>query len=350
MAQVRTPNETVIHTGIELEAAVHKSLFNWELPTLACSSARTDPGDDLLVEATIDGKAFRLAVTCKLRPTVRDIEELAGRPKEALPLLATVRLTDSLVAQCERLGVNCLDLNGRLWIRAKGMLIDRSGETKGTRYRLAEPPANLFSAKGSRLARMLLSVPDKTWTQNGLADLTGLSQGLLSRLLRHAADEGWVQGARRDWRVADPDGLLDAWVKADNWRKRGVLRQYSGLTSDLRALAEALLRATPGDLAFTQWFAASLRFPYTEPPVVSAYRERFPTDEELQSLGLREVSDGGRLWIIAPRDAGIFQAPRRVDGFPLVCDVQIYLDLLQVGLRGPDQAEALREWEGFRRP
>ena len=350
MPAARGPTETAIHTGIELEEAVLKLLSDWELPSFACAPREVDTGTKLRAEATIDGRAHRFAVTCKLRPTVREVEELAHRHKGTSPLLATVRLTDSLVEHCKRLGVSCLDLNGRLWIRAKGVLIDRSGETKGTRYRLAEPPANLFSAKGSRLARMLLSVPDKTWTQNGLADLTGLSQGLLSRLLRHAADEGWVQGARRDWRVADPDGLLDAWVKADNWRKRGVLRQYSGLTSDLRALAEALLRATPGDLAFTQWFAASLRFPYTEPPVVSAYRERFPTDEELQSLGLREVSDGGRLWIIAPRDAGIFQAPRRVDGFPLVCDIQIYLDLLQVGLRGPDQAEALREWEGFRRP
>jgi hypothetical protein len=32
-----------------------------------------------------------------------------------------------------------------------------------------------------------------------------------------------------------------------------------------------------------------------------------------------------------------------------VCDAQIYIDLLQVGLRGPDAARALREWEGFRK-
>jgi hypothetical protein len=51
-----------------------------------------------------------------------------------------------------------------------------------------------------------------------------------------------------------------------------------------------------------------------------------------------------------PRDEGVFQTVRHVDGVPIVCDVQIYLDLLQVGLRGPDQAKALREWEGFCKP
>jgi hypothetical protein len=34
----------------------------------------------------------------------------------------------------------------------------------------------------------------------------------------------------------------------------------------------------------------------------------------------------------------------------LVSDAQIYLDLIHAGLRGPDQAKALREWKGFCRP
>ncbi len=72
--------------------------------------------------------------------------------------------------------------------------------------------------------------------------------------------------------------------------------------------------------------------------------------EELSRLDLREVTDGGKIWILAPRDPGVFQTVRRVQEFPLVCDAQIYLDLLQVGLRGSDQAKALREWKGFCRP
>jgi hypothetical protein len=72
---------------------------------------------------------------------------------------------------------------------------------------------------------------------------------------------------------------------------------------------------------FTQWFAA----------------------------GLREVPNGGAVWVIVPRDRGVFQATQTVSEFELVCDAQIYLDLLKVGLRGPDQAQALRQWEGFRR-
>ena len=38
---------------------------------------------------------------------------------------------------------------------------------------------------------------------------------------------------------------------------------------------------------------------------------------------------------------------RDVGGIPLATDAQIYLDLQKTGLRGPDQAAALRNWEGF---
>ena len=109
-----------------------------------------------------------------------------------------------------------------------------------------------------------------------------------------------------------------------------------------------MLQLTPiTRVAFTQWFEAHQRFPYAPPPVLSAYVSAFPDDSFLQDLQARPVSDGGRLWLIVPNDPGVFQQVRLVRNLPLVADPQIYLDLLSVGLRGPDQAKALRDWEGF---
>ncbi len=59
----------------------------------------------------------------------------------------------------------------------------------------------------------------------------------------------------------------------------------------------------------------------------------------LPTIGLRPVTEAG--------DEGVFLEIQNVSGLPLVSDAQIYLDLLKTGLRGPDQAEALRNWEGF---
>ncbi|MBL7076767.1 MAG: hypothetical protein ISS31_04785 [Kiritimatiellae bacterium] len=343
-------NTKVIETGQDLEVTVKEVVADWENPKIQL--VRPEGQDrGLIAEVDVDGKVHRFGVDCKLRPAVRDVEKLAAKTASGIsPLLVTVQATRPLVEHCKRLGVSCLDLNGRVWLRAKGVLIDREAARGPVRYRTAEVPANLFSLKGSRLARALLSFPGRQWRQNELSEFTGLSQGLLSRLLKHAGKEGWVTGSRGDWSVTDADGLLDTWRAADIWKKRVKVRQYSALEGDLTKLANRVLEHVTGEIVFTQWFAAGLRFPYADVPIVSAYVAETPDAHLAEVLGVREVSSGGKLWLITPKDVGALQAIRRVDDFPIVCDVQIYLDLLQVGLRGPDQAEALRSWDGFRKP
>ncbi len=341
-------NIKVIDSAHDLESAVGQILAGWDTPSIRITR---DPSRewDFIAYADVDGKHHRFGVDCKLRPSVKDVEKLAARNgNEVAPLLITVQATGSLVEHCKQLGVSCLDLNGRAWLRAKGLLIDRDSKPGNTvQYRSAEPPANLFSLKGSRLARALLSFPGRQWRQVDLAAFTGLSQGLLSRLLSYASEEGWVTGIRGDWSIKDQDGLLDAWRAADVWKKRATVRQFSALEGDPAKLAKRVLDHATGEIAFTQWFGAKLRFPYADVPIVSAYVAEPPTSELTEAIGVREVASGGKLWLISPKDAGVFQATRRIEQFPVVCDVQLYLDLLQVGLRGPDQAEALRTWEGF---
>ncbi len=344
----------LIQSEHELLGVLHEVLAKCDLPPVRLVEG--EPGASInhrrsLLELKWDRRLLRLSLELRLEARADTIAKLAVSESSQTPiLLVTVSLSEPLARKCRELGVNHMDLNGRVWIRRDGLFINRNVPDPALRYRLAEREVDFFSTKSCRLARVLLSHPDRIWLQSDLTKATALSQGLVSRLLNHAGKLGWVDGSRGDWRLPEPNSVIDAWAKADDWRKRVTLRQYSTYEADLKSLSQRILGGVSGDIAFTQWFAANLRFPYTQPPLVSAYRRHLPTPEEQAALGLREVSDGGRLWIIVPRDEGVFQTVRRVDGVPIVCDVQIYLDLLQVGLRGPDQAKALREWEGFCKP
>jgi hypothetical protein len=173
---------------------------------------------------------------------------------------------------------------------------------------------------------------------------------LISRLARHLVNDGFVAQDKRVLRVSRASALLDAWAASDDWEKRTTVRQYSLLEGDVETIARKLLKNFPtGEaLVFTQWFAASLRHPYTIPPLVSAYVARLPGRQVEHELRARQVTDGGTLWLVVPKDDGVFRETQRVGGFTLACDAQIYLDLLHAGLRGPEQAKALREWDGFR--
>jgi hypothetical protein len=372
LSEERLKSETrVIRSGLELEQALPDAIRKVKISGLDLEllplprDFRREEGDFML-RTEADGITRSFIVECKLKASAIHVDRLSAAPKSSLypPLLATVNLSEHLASHCEKVGLSCIDLNGRWILRHNGLFVNVHFHP-ATRFRLSEPEPDLFSPISSRVARVLLSFPDRKWKQQELVDVTKCSSGLVSRLLNEYLRLGWVEGPRTHWELVKPDGLLDAWADADNWKKRGVLRQYSWLGPGKDALARHLyaqLALSPQDLAegdgaalvgsipvFTQWFAAQQRFPYAEFEIVSAYVREFPRAEVMKGLGLREISNGGVLWLIVPQDHGVFQATQTVNGFELVCDAQIYLDLLKVGFRGPDQAKALRRWEGFRR-
>lgn len=342
--------KTVIQTQGELLAEFRRQLEGGGLPwaSLPDLSVDLDANGSLRLNRGKHRYTFRLLP--RLAPARRDLEAVTRSPGTKPTVVLTVRLSSALVQNCRQLGLGCVDLNGRAYLNADGLLIDRPPclPVLDEEFVTQERPPDLFSTKSSRLIRVLLSLRDRTWKQADLVALTGLNGGLVSRLLNHLVKLGWVTGSRGDWRLQEADSLLDAWRAEDDWSRRGTLREYATLERDTRKLAGRLTQIPRSRIAFTQWFAAGLRYPYADVPIVSAYREVPLDEEQLAALDLREVAiGGGRVWIIVPRDAGVFQVGREVEGLPLVSDVQIYLDLLQAGLRGPDQAKALREWSGF---
>lgn len=348
---------TSIRTERDLAAAVEQTLrsdpdLSWRITR--AEHILNQSRADAVLHLLVGGKDFPFLAEFKLKPTAELIDTLAHRaaPRGHPWLLVTPRLSDRFVDLCRKAGVACLDLNGRVWIRRGLVLVDRSASTSREPVLAASPEPDLFSAKSSRVARAFLA-PDSAWSQADLATVTGVSRPLLSRLLESLTQQGFVrrEGSPRNsrWSVVQPDALLDEWARRDAWPRRVVLQQYSILAPSLEKAARQLLTLFGyTEIAFTQWFAAQFRHPYTEPPVLSVYINTLPAAETLQALNAREVTTGGRLWLLQPQDEGVFQFTRTVSGLPLVSDAQIYLDLLQVGLRGPDQAKALRDWEGFR--
>ncbi len=346
-------NQSAITSEAQLQEAARTlwpegSALTWRWKK---AEAGRDRDIDAICQATLDGRGTTFLVEFKLNPGARDVESLAERKGQKSLLLIAPRISESLAQLCRDKGISCADLNGRVWLRAKGLLVDRSPTQKPS-FRSAITPPDLFSPKSSRLVRSLLNRPDYLWTRKELIERTRLSKGLVSRLVQHLVDEGIVQQGKVTLSVQRPAALLDAWAAQDEWRKRTTIRQYSLLEVEPEEIARRVARVYPDDEqpAFTQWFAANLRRPYTIPPAVSAYVPFLLNEWQEKELNARRVSDGGSLWLIAPKDAGVFRETQRVAGFALACDAQIYLDLLKVGLRGPEQAKALREWEGFGKP
>ena len=180
----------------------------------------------------------------------------------------------------------------------------------GRDFRFELEPRNVFVGVSARIIRGLLTDRDRVWTQKDLVARTKASSGLVSRIVQHLINQGFIEkNSPREFRVSDPLGLIDAWVKADDFNRRASTTRYTGFGGSPVEIAQQL-QAWAGEqsvaLAFTQWIAGWLRHPYTEPVVTSAYVARLPEAATLERLGLRPVNDAGKVWLHVPDDEGVF--------------------------------------------
>jgi len=297
----------------------------------------------------LDGQAHRFALQFLLSPT-GDAIPAAALDAPVHPLLVVPNLTPLFLQACQQRNVSVADLNGQVFLRAPNLLVSLP-RLPDRDVRFAQEPRNIFVGKSARIVRSLLSDPKRTWQQADLVPRTGATSGLVSRIVTHLTHQGYLKKAdARRFHVASPSALLDAWAQADDFARRTTTYRLTALSADPLQLAKVIstaLTKTKVQYAFTQWLAAWLRHPYTEPPVVSLYVSDLPSQSILEQLGLQPVSEAGRVWFHVPADEGVFLETRDVQKLPLVADAQIYIDLLKTGLRGPEQAQALRNWSGF---
>jgi len=305
--------------------------------------------DTLPLELQFDGRSLPFQPHYELQPSLQQLDRLASQT-DPPPLLAVPALTPRILELCKQRGIAAIDLNGRAWLRAPGLLVDRP-PLPGRDSRCELEPQNIFVGKSARLVRALLTDPDRPWTQAELLKRTGASSGLASRIVQHLIRHGYAEKLRpREFRLHDASGLLDAWRDSDRFAKRTTTFCYTGFSDSPLDLANRLQDWAGREslpIAFTQWTAAWVRHPFTEPVVTSAYVSRLPTADALAAWNLRPVPEAGKLWLHLPDDPGPLTETQTHAGLTLATDAQIYLDLQSTGLRGPEAAAALREWDGF---
>lgn len=323
--------------------------LNFELPPLV-------PVDEPLpwIGLRLDSQSLRWKPVYALKPGIPWLESLLAGWKEPLPpLVVTPGLGPRILEFCRSNQLSALDLNGRIYLRAKGLLVDRRN-LPGRDFRYELQPRNIFVGKSACIIRSLLTDRDRDWSQTELVDRAKASSGLVSRIVQHLISQGYLEKkSPREFRLKDALGLIDAWVKADDFNRRTTTCRYTTFGDSPVEITRKLAQWANNQgipIAFTQWAAGWIRHPYTEPVVTSAYVSWLPDTSKLEPLGLRPVNEAGKVWFHIPNDSGVFLETQVIQNVPLASDAQIYLDLQGTGLRGPDAAAALRNWEGFCRP
>lgn len=312
---------------------------------------------DILVELRAGDKTWSVVAECKRSGQPKEARAAAMQVKHYLSLLPPDEASYGLVLApyiseqsaeiCEEAGVGYADLAGNARLSFDQIFIER---------RVAEKPVSVkrearsvFSPKATRVLRQLLQGPLRSWKVKELAEAAEVSLGHVSAVRQKLLGREWAVEDEDGLRVSKPDALLDSWAAEDDWQKRTETREYSLLDSDPNKVSTKLSGLLGSKQhAYTQWFGAFLRQPYTLPVLTTVYVKGFPDEVILKKkLHARRVDGGGSLRLVRPKDEGVFQCLQEIRGRQVVCDVQLYLDVIHAGLRGDEAAEELRAAENF---
>lgn len=285
---------------------------------------------------------------------LRDHCRAAGnRGARIVPVLIVPSLSQAVRGILDDEGIAWLDFGGNVHLEFEGNFIHIEGRPVPAEYKERSPQKSLFTPKATRLLRVLLQGPIRSWKVEELAETAGVSLGLVSKVRKLLLDQELAVDGKDGIRVGRPQEILRDWILADDFGKRVETREYSLLEQDHAEIA-TIVDSELNDIgirhAFTQWTAAHLRHPHVPPQITSLYVESFPDEQLLKRvLKVRRVDAGGRLWLHKPADPGVFIGRQTVYDRPLVSDLQIFLDLLECGnqLRAGEAARELRHDPNF---
>jgi hypothetical protein len=261
-----------------------------------------------------------------------------------IPLVVVPFMGDVGRKLCEDRGVSWADLSGNADISAPNLRVLIGGHQN--LYKTLGRPSSPFAPKSSRIARWLLINAKKSITQRELSLATNVDEGQTSRIISRLEDEELIF-RKNDGSIviSNPDLLLDSWREKYDFKKNRIIKGHIAARSSNEILKKISDLLSDKDIlhAATGLSGAWLYCKFANFRIVSFYIEEQLSKNLFKSLGFREEERGSNVWLVVPKDEGVFQGSETVEGINCVHPIQVYLDLFGHPERAMEAANDLRK-------
>ena len=162
--------------------------------------------------------------------------------------------------------------------------------------------------------------------------------------IRSRLNQGeFIETSNDGMRVSRPKELLREWGNNYSFRRNIIHRFWTPLkTLDLEKKIFSYARKENIKLALTAFSAGEVYAPAVIQPRLFAYwGGEISKIEKLP--GIKRVESGENVQLIEPYDDGVFLYSREIKGRVIVSPVQAWLDLVALGGRGTEAAQAIME-------
>ena len=207
---------------------------------------------------------------------------------------------------------------------------------------------NIFDVKSSRIVRVLLIEPNRTWALRSLAEEAKVSLGLASYVASALIQMGFGNRDEHNrFSLTDPYRLIRHWGASHNYLFVNKFSEYYTFDIEFNDFISRFTRLPTRvrcKYALTLHAAAWLVAPYVKPTDFHIYT--YPDigkglETLTRVLKISPVERSGNVKVVAPYDEGVFYCSRLVDGVRIVSPVQIYVDLFNHPGRGEEAAEKI---------
>jgi hypothetical protein len=275
-------------------------------------------------------------------------QRLRWVPPDGVLLVCAPYISPRVAELCREQSVCYLDGVGNCRIAAPGLFVHVSGHPN--RPAPTKAAVDPFSRKSSRVVRLFLTHPEKSWQVQQLAQQADVSLGLASKVKNALLEEAYLEARDRLLYLRDPAKLLQGWAA----RYRPLVKRLNLFAISRPSETETRLAEwcqTNGiTYALTQLSAAWRYSPFVRYDKSVVYIDKkVESGTNLKSLlghiEAREVDTGANCTLWITDNPAVFTQAREVGGVMVVSPLQLYLDLKVLAGRGEDAAQEILEKE-----
>jgi hypothetical protein len=298
-------------------------------------------------EMKLIGQVISQMRPVKLEKILSNLRIQEFKSKYSLPILISSFLSKEIRIQCRDEGVGYMDCSGNLYVLGPGLLISR--ETDRNRFPEKIKAAGFFRDKASRILKKMLSDKDHKWKIRDLKKETGVSLGYISEVIQALEEASFVARSKEGYvkpvRIGE---LISEWLGFYKFSRQNKIYPYyideSGPNEIMRQIKKASNNVPTQKYCLTLHAAASIIAPWARYNGVHMYVEG-PHQMWEKELGLISAEKDANIFLVEPYYAtSVFYDMQTTKNFyPIVSDLQLFLDLYNFPIRGRESAEHLFE-------
>ncbi len=270
---------------------------------------------------------------------------LAAQDSTAKPLVVVPFMGKAGSFKLFEKQISWFDLSGNAHVWGPLFMVHVDGMPN--KFKKRGPTASAFSPRASRIARCLLVHYPGFFSQRDISALAEVDPGYTSKVIARLQLSDLIERNKSNQiRAKDPDLLLDAWHEVYDFSKHRIIKVHMPARSSkelVSKVSRALFEKAGVQSVTTGLSAAWLLTQFADFRIASFYLRERLANGHLEKTGMREQERGSNVWLIEPKDEGVFHQASTVGNVRSVHPIQVYLDLKGHPERSKEAAEELRK-------